>query len=72
MKEEIIEYHIIDYLLNKKPNIEKAQKLNSKSIEYLKKIQTLYYDENENTKIDKYKKYYPLQEKIMPQKYAEI
>ena len=38
MKEEIIEYHRIDYLLNKKPNIEKAQKLNSKSIEYLKKI----------------------------------
>lgn len=55
MKEEIIEYHIIDCLLNEKPSIEEIPKLNNKSIGYLKKIQELYYDEKMNTKIEKYK-----------------
>lgn len=55
MEEEIIEYHIIDCLLNTKPNIEKIPRLNSKSISYLKQIQKIYYDEKENTKIEKYK-----------------
>lgn len=51
-----IQYHLIDILLNAKPEIKQIPKLNVKTIQYLKEIKRLYYDEKESNKIEKYKR----------------
>mgnify|MGYP006990142136 CR=1 FL=1 len=51
MKQEVINYHVIDCLLNQKND--EIPKLNDESIQYLKKIRDLYYAEVPD-KIEKY------------------
>jgi hypothetical protein len=53
MKGDVIEYHVIDCLLNQKPDIAKIPKLNDASIQYLKTIKDLFYVESSD-KIEKY------------------
>lgn len=53
MKQEVIDYHVIDCLLNQKPKNDEIPKLNDESIQYLKKIRDLYYAEAPD-KIEKY------------------
>lgn len=53
MREDVVDYHVIDFLLNQKPKTDKIPKLNDKSIQYLKKIRDLYYTEVPD-KIEKY------------------
>ena len=54
MREEAVDYHMIDCLLNQKPENNKIPRLNEKSTCYLEKIKELYYSENKD-KIEKYK-----------------
>lgn len=53
MRKETVDYHVIDCLLNQKPENNKIPRLNEKSIHYLEQIQELYYSENKD-KIEKY------------------
>lgn len=56
MKEEKIEFHTIDILLNRGFENDIPIKLNNESIQYLKGILTLYNEKNDDEKINKYRK----------------
>lgn len=56
MKKEGIEFYKIDILLNRGFENAIHIELNNESIQYLKNIVEVYYEENDEEKIDKYRK----------------